>query len=73
MSDKKAAFLSILDKGINASDDKAIKLELLTLRSHSVTLFNHFTENPAHYPQMEKLCDIYGQALENSVLANDAG
>ena len=73
VSDKKAAFLSILDKGINTADDKAIKLELLTLRSHSVTLFNHFTENPAHYPQMEKLCDIYGQALENAILANDTG
>ena len=73
VSDKKAAFLSILDKGINTADDKAIKLELLTLRNHTVTLFNHFTENPAHYPQMEKLCDIYGQALENAILANDAG
>ncbi len=73
VSAKKAAFLAILDKGINAADDKAIKLELLTLRSHTVELFNYFTENPAHYPQMEKLFDIYGEALEHAIDANAAG
>ncbi len=69
VSDKKAAFLSILDKGINTTDDEAVKIQLLTLRRHTISLFNYFTQNPSYYPQMEKLCDIYGSALENAVIA----